>query len=150
MIKQCLICHKDFLTYPSKIKIGRGKYCSKKCSDISTLFKKGNKSSVNSGSFKSGSLHPKWKGWRYCGRDNNYREIRINGKYIREHRLVMENSLGRKLKNNEEVHHVNGNSLDNRIENLVLTDKNHHLILEHKLGTYKNHLIKLHGRFKDN
>lgn len=32
MIKHCLVCEKEFRTYPSKIKIGRGKYCSKQCS----------------------------------------------------------------------------------------------------------------------
>lgn len=32
MIKQCLNCQKDFKTYESLIKIGKGKYCSKKCS----------------------------------------------------------------------------------------------------------------------
>ena len=29
MIKNCKVCDKEFRTYPSKIKIGRGKYCSK-------------------------------------------------------------------------------------------------------------------------
>ena len=36
MIKQCEICSKDFKTYPSLIKIGKGKYCSRKCSDFTT------------------------------------------------------------------------------------------------------------------
>ena len=34
MILKCLKCLKEFKTYPSKIKLGRGKYCSKKCSNI--------------------------------------------------------------------------------------------------------------------
>ena len=41
MIKQCLVCLKDFITYPSKILLGRGKYCSKVCSDSVTLIKPG-------------------------------------------------------------------------------------------------------------
>lgn len=43
-----------------------------------------------------------------------------------EHRVNMESYLGRKLQTNEHVHHLNGNTLDNRVENLSVVDITEH------------------------
>lgn len=54
--------------------------------------------------------------------------------YAFEHRYAMENHLSRKLKRTEAVHHVNGDKLDNQIENLMLLSIAEHMSLERKLG----------------
>lgn len=53
-------------------------------------------------------------------------KVRDKGKWIYEHRYIISQQLGRKLKSSEIVHHINGNTLDNRLENLLLTNKHQH------------------------
>jgi len=65
--------------------------------------------------------NPFWKGG--IKRNGNYREILIAPcTYMLEHRFVMQKHLGRKLTNEERVHHLDGNPLNNSIENLLLLE----------------------------
>ena len=58
-----------------------------------------------------------------------YRQVSTpDGRKLLEHRWVVEQAIGRPLLPGEQVHHINHNRLDNRLENLELvTSKEHGL-----------------------
>ncbi len=80
-----------------------------------------------------GRIMKKWlKGHNNRGTghiNQGYRRLTRNGVRQYEHRIVMERDLGRRLYDDEVVHHKNHDRLDNRIENLeVMTFEEHGLL----------------------
>lgn len=138
----CVVCGKEFQNYysPSDIKAGRGKVCSKEC-----------KGAYNSITRRRGSYRKCAKcgvdfwvrpsedrrGYRrkYCSRKCAFPNeggdiLSSDGYYIKKnqkvHRLIMEEYLGRKLLVTEIVHHIDGDKLNNKIENLQIVSKAEH------------------------
>ena len=108
--QECKTCGKQTNNY---------KYCSRKC--------------IN---FK-GENNPAWKnGQSYVGK---YIIIKVvnhphaNNGYVYAHRLVMEGHIGRYLTSEEIVHHIDGNTHNNLIDNLELTNRSIH-ISRHMMG----------------
>jgi len=64
----------------------------------------------------------------------------------RLHRMLMEDYLGRELNTNEHVHHIDGNTLNNDMNNLVLLDRSKHKLCHNSLQNlvldlYKNDIV---------
>ena len=95
---------------------------------IATRFKK-NRNTWNKGKKCpkiSGNKNANWKGGRYISAQGYVYILKPNHPhhtklgYVLEHRLAMEKKIGRYLRPEERVHHINEVKLDNRIENLQL------------------------------
>lgn len=77
-----------------------------------------------------GSRNPAWKGGSYLDADGYVllyapaHPHATKAGRVREHRLVMEKSIGRYLLPTEIVHHIDGNRSNNNIENLELFARN--------------------------
>ena len=109
--KTCLGCSKPLIRRPTaRIKRwNRRRFCNNKCA--------------------FGSLSWTWRGGRHTGISHGAPRVRIciwKGERMVEHRIVVEKALGRKLKSNEIVHHINSDSTDNRNTNLLVCDRSYH------------------------
>lgn len=66
---------------------------------------------------------------------NKYKKIKLkNGGTRDEHRIVMEDIIGRRLAFNEVVHHKDGDKSNNNLSNLCVMSRAEHVILHIKNG----------------
>lgn len=99
----------------------------------------------NSGA-RLGDKNPKWKGGRSLDADgyilvlSRDHPFRNRHGYVRLHRMVMEEKLGRFLDPDEVVHHMDGNKENNDPDNLELFDNNgDHIRHEWEDPAWKEH-----------
>ena len=92
----------------------------------------------------SGSNNPRWKGGRKILK-NGYIKVWYPDSsmadsrgYVLEHRLFMAKSIGRDLRKNEEVHHIDHNPSNNSLDNLVLTNPKEHKLKYHMKEVMEN------------
>lgn len=98
-----------------------------------------------------GKNHHMWKGGR-CTREGDYVYLKAEDHpnknsqgYVAEHRLVMEEHLGRYLEPQEVVHHIDKDKQNNSIENLELFATNG----EHLAHELKGQIPKWSGEGKE-
>jgi endogenous inhibitor of DNA gyrase (YacG/DUF329 family) len=132
--KHCLVCNKEISANRSREMIRH--FCSKECQ----------------GKYQQGESNPNWNGGEMITW-NGYKQIRNtshpfnNNGYVKQHRLVVEELMGRYLNPNEEVHHVNKIKTDNRPENLmVFSSKSAHIRFHSLKSVVKKNEIVFDGR----
>jgi hypothetical protein len=83
-----------------------------------------------------GSLNGHWRGGRYDS--GQYIRILTDVGYVYEHQMLAASALGKPLPEKAVVHHVNGDSRDNRPANLVICeDQAYHGLLHTRTRAYE-------------
>ena len=142
MIVFCSYCNKELNRKPSSIR--ERTYCNASCQlkneyklgirNKNTITKKANEAVKRNGfPQRRGLTREKtsnWKGGRNIHRD--YVRLRVGNQYVKEHRHVWEQNYG-KIPDGWQIHHINGDTLDNRIENLQALSNTNHQKLHNRL-----------------
>lgn len=161
--RACRSCGKAFMAPAHEIKAGKALFCSLRCTNIGTrhLREPMRLASVvgipahnnrqvlrhcqhcDRAFLSSPSAAPKfcsnacrWEAQRTLTSRGQYIRITVDGRRVYEHRHVMEMIIGRPLRSDEQVDHINRNREDNRPENLrILTPAEHGRVSSRARGT---------------
>ena len=147
MKKICELCGKEYFRGErlSDKQWDSQKFCSRSCGarhtvrlkledpsfckflrKIATGRKQSEETKTKRGLYKKGDERWNWKGGISIDR-GKYLRINLTGERL--HRRVMEESLGRKLCSNELVHHIDGDTFNNNINNLKIVTREEHVRL---------------------
>jgi len=120
VIKTCAVCGKQISLKPSEAEWrGKGRiYCSRECMGAGHIKRALDR--IHNG--KPAVIDSQGYVRVY---EPDHPAAYKNG-WIAEHRLVVEQSLGRRLRQDEHVHHINHVRTDNRSENLALLTHSEH------------------------
>lgn len=141
--KECCVCGRLFQIkkWDNRLKSGKEvKYCSHECAGIAirtgTIIQCkqcGKEFYTTRNEFCSHECANEYRSANAAKKvyeENGYKVHHIRGYNKRgnakEHRLIMEAHLNRKLGPDEVVHHINGDKLDNRLENLKVMTRSEH------------------------
>lgn len=72
----------------------------------------------------------------------NYKTVWMDGRVRKEHRVVAERALGKRLPSKAVIHHINDDHFDNRNENLVICQDNAY----HQLIHARRRVLRAGGR----
>ena len=127
--RNCIRCGEYFLSRTYWVKVGGALYCSKSCRARS--YRASTETKLKQSRAKSGSNHPKWKGGsiKKNGRIALHlptSSMAMKDGYVYRYRKIMSDHIGRDLKHDEIVHHVNGDGSDDRIQNLRMMKSSEH------------------------
>lgn len=128
----CGHCGVHFTRWQSNMRNRAAAYCSRRCSGMAQresrrvpcahcgdrIWRTPARLSAQKRQFCSHRCYGLWM--RSGSTKHGYRLVTTDRGRMLEHRVVMEEHIGRPLRADEVVHHINGKKADNRIENLEI------------------------------
>jgi predicted nucleic acid-binding Zn ribbon protein len=114
----CIICDKTFSVY--NYRQNTAKVCSSRCRGILV------------GKIRRERAVPIYRsmGYMYIKKQGHYRADKQG--YVKVADLILEEKLGRPLKDNEIAHHIDNNKLNDKPENLEVMDNREHTLMHHE------------------